>query len=181
LGISDNLKPSPKLDSVPRIGTLGQMDKRKRMDLLIKAFRDSKFDGELVIAGQGMDYPLLKALAGDDRRIKFLGMVSNEKLPDFYNSLDLFIFPTWIEGYGLPPVEAMRCGKNVVVMSDAVIPKEVKSRCLVVDNLAEIINNKDVEALSKIKMDNNLGFANMHSWDSCVESYLELYKEIANG
>ena len=107
LGINDDLEPVPKPDEVYRLGTLSQLDRRKRIGLLIEAFRKSRMDAELVIGGRGMDEPILRKLAGDDPRIKFLGLVPDSELPTFYNSLDAFIFPSWIEGYGLPPVEAM--------------------------------------------------------------------------
>ena len=45
---------------------------------------------------------------------------------DFYNSLDLFVFPTSIEGYGMPIVEAMACGKPVITLEDAEIPSNLR-------------------------------------------------------
>jgi len=180
LGIPDSLTPQPKKDKVFRIGTLGQLDRRKRMDLLISQFKASKLDAELVIAGQGMDKSMLKSLADGDKRIKFLGLVAEDKLNDFYNSLDIFVFPTWIEGYGLPPVEAMACMKPVVVLEDAIIPWEIKKRCVIIENLQIALGNRTyLENLCKyIDYEGNYQFAKEHSWDNCVEEHIKLYEEI---
>ena len=122
LGIGDDLKP---LDGKPndrfRIGALGQLDKRKRIDLLIRQFRASKIDAELVIAGAGPDREMLERIAGGDERIRFLGLIPDGALTAFYNSLDLFVFPTFIEGYGLPclpPTESIITRSGLVDIGD---------------------------------------------------------------
>ena len=179
LGISSDLEPKPKKGGVFRIGTLSQLDQRKRVDLLIKHFKRSKIDGELVIGGHGIDESLLIHLASGDSRIKFLGFVPDDKLADFYNSLDVFAFPTWLEGYGLPMVEAMSCKKPVIVLDDAIIPHDVKSRCIVVDSLAEAFSNLDtIMKIHRNISDDNYKWAKLHNWDNCVEEHTKLYQEV---
>lgn len=112
-GISPSLKPQEKKDDIFRIGTLSYLDPRKRIDVLIKAFLEANVEGELVIAGKGPEYPKLRELSKKDHRIKFVGFVPDDRLAEFYNSLDVFIFPSKIEGYGLPLIEAMACKKTL--------------------------------------------------------------------
>jgi glycosyltransferase involved in cell wall biosynthesis len=173
-GVSQNLQPEPKKDNIFRIGTLSYLDPRKRIDLLIQAFLAADVDGELVIGGVGKDYHRLKRLARHDRRIKFPGFIPEEKLPEFYNSLDFFVFPTKIEGYGLPIVEAFACKKPVILLSDVIATNEIKSRCTLADNLADFLRNpkidRDIEA--------NYLFARTHNWDACVQEYLNLYQQV---
>lgn len=173
-GIRSDLEPKVRRDKTFRVGTLSHLVPRKRIDLLIKAFLAASIDGELVIGGHGEDLPRLKMLARSDHRIKFLGFVSDEKLVDFYNSLDLFVFPTKIEGYGLPIVEAFACKKPVVVLRDAIIPDDLKSRCTVVDDLTGFL--KDPEPVQDIEA--NYRFAKTHDWDKCVEEHINLYKHV---
>ena len=181
LGISRELEPSPKKDNVFRVGTLSQLDKRKRIDLLISQFKESKLDGELVIAGQGKDKQELEKLIGGDSRIKLLGFVPDSELSNFFNSLDVFAFPTWIEGYGLPLVEAMSCKKPIMILSDAIIPDEIKFRCVAVDNFTDALNNATyLDSLPKlVDCEDNYKFAKEHDWDKCIEEHIKLYKEIA--
>ena len=185
LGISDTLKPEGRKHKRLTIGTLGQLDKRKRVGLLIEAFRKSSLDADLLIAGQGPDRQMLGEMAGWDRRIVFWGLVPETQLNDFYNSLDLFVFPSGIEGYGLPPVEAMACGKPVVILDDAILPQELRSRCVSVGSLTGLFSSQaEVETaieLGKANYSDNLAFAAEHRWETCVAKYLKLYREIKEG
>lgn len=179
LGIGDDLEPQPKQDDTLRIGYLGQLDKRKRVSLLVEAFRKSTLDGELVIGGTGLEKEALRKQAGEDRRIRFLGFIPDDKLAEFYNSLDLFISPTWEEGYGLNIVEAMACRKPVVVLADAIIPDEVKSRCTQTGSLHHFFKVlPDLKIGGKSRLDSNYSFAKLHSWGKCADEYLEVYDEV---
>jgi len=179
-GIRPDLRLLPKKDKQFRIGYLGQLDRRKRVNVLIDAFKDSELD-ELVIGGIGVDSSKLKEQAGYDGRIKFWGLIPDSALVGFYNSLSVFVMPTWLEGYGLPIVEAMACKKPVIVLQDADIPWEIKKRCIVVDNLGMALGNRGyLEGLiNAIDIEGNYKFAKEHDWDKCVEKYMELYREIA--
>lgn len=176
LGISPQLKPEERRDrdGVFRIGTLSFLDRRKRIDLLIKGFLEANIDAELVIGGRGEDEARLRALTNQDKRIRFLDFIPDEELVEFYNSLDIFVFPTAIEGYGLPIIEAMACKKPVVVLEDAIIPEEIKSRCIVVESLEKYFKSPQID----INIEDNYRFAKLHSWETCVEEYIKLYQEV---
>ncbi len=179
-GIAPGLSPKAKPDSVYRIGTLSVLVARKRVDLLIRAFLEADVRGELVIAGNGPDRERLEGIANGDSRVRFLGYLPDEGLCDFYNSLDLFVFPTTAEGYGLPIVEAMACGKPAVVLADSLIPEEVRRRCYISEDLTGLFTEMSAGNI-KLTANGNLGFARSHSWESCVAQYLSLYEEIAHG
>lgn len=100
-------------------------------ELLIDAFKEN----ELIIEGIGVDKDKLVSRARGDDRIGFRGLIPDSKLVDFYNYLDVFVSPTWLEGYKLPIVEAMACKRPVIVLHEARIPWEVKRRCIIVEEL----------------------------------------------
>ena len=178
LGIREDLDPRPKRTEKFTVGYLGQLDKRKRVNLLIEAVKRTEMDLDCLIGGFGVDGDKLKALADGDPRIRFLGFIPDNDLVNFYNSLDVLVFPTAIEGYGLPIVEAMACKKPVVVLEDAIIPWEVKKRCIILDEL-------DLGALpvfGHLKdtpyLEGNYQFAKAHTWDGYVDGCLKLYEEV---
>jgi glycosyltransferase involved in cell wall biosynthesis len=148
--------------------------------LLVGAFHKSRIVGELVLGGRGIDEDGLKELAQGDKRIKFVGFIPDDRLVDFYNNIDIFVFPTAIEGYGLPPVEAMACKKPVVVLDDAIMPQEVKERCVAVTNLEDTLSSiPNIENLcGGTDIDDNYQWAKSHDWDDCLSKYIELYKEV---
>lgn len=195
LGVRPDLEPRPKPDNVFRVGYLGQLDRRKRVNLLIEAFKGLDIKGELVIAGSGPDKAKLQALAGDDSRIKFLGFVPDSKLCDFYNSLDLFAFPSAAEGWGIPVVEAMACGREVLLSGDAFIPAELKNRtwgslATRWDNTSAVIEAYGVmlqllyEQRDKFgsphagDKDENYHFAKSLTWDGFVDGLEIIIKEV---
>ena len=189
LGIRPDLEPKPKPDNTFRVGYLGQLDRRKRVGLLVEAFHKSKIDGELAIGGVGPEKWRLEALAENDKRIKFLGLVPDDKIVDFYNSLDIFVFPTMVEGYSLPTVESMACMKPAIVLKDAIIPNCVKSRCIqldeltpkVIDNLPWLVENMESNSGWQDKRQSNYAFAKIHDWEKCVDQYEQLYRNIVEG
>lgn len=174
-GINQGLEPAVKKDDVFRVGTLSFLGPRKRIDLLIQAFLKANVDGELLIGGKGRMLNKLKEAAGGDERVKFLGFVPDEGLKDFYNSLDAFAFPTKLEGYGLPAVEAMACKTPVVTLSDAKVPSDIKNKTIIVDNLKEWLANPD---LSEIDLDKNYKFAKSHDWEKCAREYRDIYEKL---
>jgi len=59
----------------------------------------------------------------DAHRIKFLGYVPNEALPQYYRNASLFAFPSFYEGFGIPVVEAMASGTPVVTSYTSSLPE----------------------------------------------------------
>lgn len=57
--------------------------------------------------------------------VVFTGYVSEEHLVGFYNDCKAFVFPSWHEGFGLPVLEAMRCGKAVIAANTTSLPEVV--------------------------------------------------------
>lgn len=111
-------KPGEHLFSVNRL------DAPKRVDLMIRAFRQVQTDIPFLIAGTGPQMDFLKNLAGDDSRIRFLGDVSEEKLLELYARSIAVLYTPYQEDYGLITVEAMKSGKPVITTSDAGGPLE---------------------------------------------------------
>lgn len=174
-GINPKLVPEEKEDDTFRVGTLSFLGPRKRVDLLIEAFKEAEVDGELLIGGDGRERERLEKIAGEDRRIKFLGFVPEDDLNGFFNSLDAFIFPTKMEGYGLPAVEAMACKIPVVTLSDAVIPEDIKNRTITVDNLKKWLKERQYVG---VDFEENYKFAKKHDWEECAEKHLGVYENV---
>ena len=68
--------------------------------------------------------------SGLGERIVFADFVTDDILPALYNAADLFVFPSFYEGFGLPVVEAMACGRPVVCSSASALPEVVDGAAL---------------------------------------------------
>ena len=82
----------------------------------------------------------------DDPRIKYLGFLPEEKIVETYNSFDVYLSTSIMEGFGLPIMQAKAC-KVPVLCYDGDIPDIVKRNTLIWNdaNLEEIIKNRSWE------------------------------------
>lgn len=109
---------------------VGNRKKHKNIEGLIKAFNiiKDKIEHKLVIAGakdkesDEIDI-LIKDLNLKDNIIEFTSP-TDEELLSLYSNADLFVFPSFFEGFGYPPLEAVSCGTPAIV-SDIPILKEI--------------------------------------------------------
>ncbi|OPJ63381.1 glycosyltransferase family 4 protein [Clostridium oryzae] len=177
----------------PFILYVGGFSPRKNIVGLIEAFskfsvKNSEF--KLVIAGKkGISHTLYKEKAealGIEDKVVFPGFISMEHLPYLYNASDLFVYPSFYEGFGLPPIEAMSCGVPVVTSNTTSIPE------IVGDN-AFLINPSDIDQLSSaldvmindeiIRKDfisRGIKRAGELSWYNTAVQTLSAYKSITN-
>lgn len=175
--IDSKYHPTGKKDDIYTIGTISNLMKRKRIDILIKSFLDANIENsQLLIGGNGAEKENLLKIANGDSRIKFLGFVGDDEMNDFYNSLDVFVFPTAEEGYGMPMVEAMACGKPVITLKDAIIPTDVKEKTIVTtkENLADVLKNREFDC----DIAKNIEFYKEHSIENISNRLMKIYERI---
>jgi len=120
------------------IFSVGRLDPRKRIDLLIRAFAEilpQYNDVRLVIGGTGDEEARLKDLAGRlgiGDRVIFTGFIPDSELFDYYAACDVFAFPSWTSS-GITPYEALALGRKVVWTSEADEPVLDDSHVFVAD------------------------------------------------
>lgn len=99
---------------------------RKNPKNLLRGFARADVDQRLVIAGSGWDAEkdLIDRL---DIDVELLGYVPNDELAGWYTGADAFLFPSLHECFGLPALEAMRCGTVPAVSRTYSLPEVVGS------------------------------------------------------
>jgi glycosyltransferase involved in cell wall biosynthesis len=124
----------------PYILSVGTLEPRKNIVGLLKAYAQLRKAGvrnRLVVVGMkgwkfSPIFDLVRELSLDDH-VVFPGYVSDDDLPDFYNGAEVFVYPSFYEGFGLPPLEAMSCGIPVVVSDTTSLPEVVGQAGVLVD------------------------------------------------
>ena len=111
-----------------RLLHLGHVEPRKNLGLLIRALAaDAGLpDLELVGRAKGATAARLAALArrlGVASRVHFLGPVADDELPERYSRAACLVLPSRLEGFGIPALEAQRCGLPVAIASAGALPE----------------------------------------------------------
>lgn len=113
----------------------GSYDARKNQAGLVQAWAALppalRADRQLVLVGGGTDthyqnlYRLAQASGLPEQAVVCTGRISDADLILLYNHCDLFVFPSLMEGYGLPVLEAMACGAPTIAADNSSIPEVV--------------------------------------------------------
>lgn len=103
------------------IGYVGRIDEGKGWNILLEAIAKVKSNIpnlKCIIAGNGKQVTNLNKQVialGVSEIVSFIGPLSHNELPEFYNRLDVFVFPTQLnESLGLVGIEALSCGIPVI-------------------------------------------------------------------
>ena len=188
------LKKHDILENEKIILYVGSEMPRKNIPFLIKAFAKLKNmlpDIKLFKIGSPQWPGARKELLKLREKLKlqkdviFIGYALEEELPRWYNAADLFIFPSFYEGFGLPPLEAMACGTPVITSNTSSLPEVVGDAGIMidpydVDGLAkvmyEVLTN---DSLREDMIKKGLKRAKMFSWKESAEKILKVYKDMS--
>lgn len=118
---------------------VGSLNPRKNIRGVLNAFlkftRKTETDHKLALIGPS-NKDIFKDidLGLEDREDIILpGFVSEHELKYSYERASLFLYPSYYEGFGLPPLEAMACGTPVVASDRAALPEILNGHCTLVD------------------------------------------------
>jgi Glycosyltransferase len=172
---------------------VGRIEPRKNIPGLIEAFGMLTADGAtghtLVIAGM-MDDLYRKfhteTTARFCGRVVFTGKVEQEDLPSLYAGADLFVYPSFAEGFGLPPLEAMACGTPVIASNTTSLPEVVGEAGILIDPhdttaLAHAMQRVLADAdLQRTLRTRGLEQSQKFSWDKTATVTAGIYEAIFN-
>lgn len=169
---------------------LGTLEPRKNVVSLIRAFemlrsqvKGGKYqDMKLVLAGpKGWLYNEIFETAQNSifsKDIFFTGFIDSKDKAFIYNLSELFVYPSFFEGFGFPPLEAMACGVPVITSNNSSLPEIVADAGLTIDAynyaelafaIEEILRDSD---LRKLLIARGLAQAKKFSWRECAEQLL---------
>jgi glycosyltransferase involved in cell wall biosynthesis len=177
----------------PFILSVGDLQPRKNQIGLIRAFARlvrayPQLKQNLVLAGKETWFAdqVHRAAreSGVADRIQFCGFVSDDDLLQLYNACDLFVFPSFYEGFGLPALEAMACGRSVVCSHTSALPEVVDGAAILFDPYAL---DEIVRALADLLLDSELrgrmerlGLqrAAHFSWQKTAQRTLDVFHDV---
>jgi glycosyltransferase involved in cell wall biosynthesis len=174
---------------------VGGFSPRKNIIGLIEAFSklisNYKNNIKLVIAGKrGKSYEIYKNRAEElhiSDKVLFPGFILMEHLPYIYNAAQLFVYPSFYEGFGLPPIEAMSCGIPVIASNVTSVPEVVGESGLLInpknidDLCTSMLNVLLDENLRKKLIKSGITNASNLNWEKTASNTIYAYNRIIKG
>lgn len=181
-----------KIPNAPYILSLSTLEPRKNIDHIIRSYvqlveQEKLQDLHLVLVGtKGWKYDKIYAELSNNLilkdRIIVTGYIADEDLASLYSNALAFVYPSFYEGFGLPPLEAMQCGIPVITSNTSSLPE-------VVGGAGIMLNPKDVDGMcqSLLKLYSqpdlrqemarkSIEQAEKFSWEKCVQETVAAYK-----
>lgn len=172
---------------------VGSEEPRKNLRIVLQALKDLTRvmpDVKLIKAGGSGGDMYRQCCINEINRLDlvknviFTGAISDVELLGLYNIADAFVFPSLIEGFGLPPLEAMACGCPVIASDRTSIPEVVGDAGILLDpedqeawrtTLSRVLNEPTMRANMRQK---SLNRSALFSWENCAQKTHQLYLEI---
>lgn len=188
----EDIKLKFGIPSGPYILSLSTLEPRKNITQTIKCFchlveNENMNDLSLVLVGtKGWNFnPIFNEIAGKPKirkRIIVTGYVADEYLAPLYSGAMMFIYPSFYEGFGLPPLEAMQCGVPVITSNTSSLPEVVGDAGIMVDPTDSdeicqaMLNIYRRGSLRDSMCVKSIERAKLFSWEDCAQQTVAAYK-----
>jgi glycosyltransferase involved in cell wall biosynthesis len=178
----------------PFVLTVGDLQPRKNHLGLLQAFEDvlraePQLQQDLVFVGKETWYSceLHRAVnrSALRDRVHFTGFVEDSDLLQFYGASDLFVFPSFYEGFGLPILEAMACGRAVACSRLTAMPEVANAAGILFDPgskeeiaraMLDVLLDPELRArLERLGVQRAAAF----SWEKSAARTLQVYYDVA--
>lgn len=175
-----NYRPNFR-DNKINVVMVSDLNPRKRIDIAVKELsNDSEIDfyhiGPVNSWTERMNK--LKVLSKNAENIHFLGEISPNSLRSYISNADFFLFLTENEGFGLPPLEALACGTNVIASDIEIFHETMGENVYFVRN-DEFSSDTVRKLLSKRRNREDLiNFSKKYSVENLGKNTVDVYKKI---
>ncbi|MBU0716272.1 MAG: glycosyltransferase family 4 protein [Verrucomicrobia bacterium] len=174
---------------------VGRADPYKNLVGLIEAFaalrKQYQLPVELRIVGpKDRRYPEASRRAaslGVEDAVMWLGYLPDDRLVSEYQNADVFVQPSWYEGFGLPVLEAFACGTPVICSNKGSLPEVAGGAALIVQpqdmiGLTEAMRRVLIDSrLARDMRERGLRQAQKFTWEATARMTLEAYKKVMAG
>lgn len=169
----------------PFVLAVSSLSPNKNFTSIVKAIElMGNVDFDVVIAGGSRPNIFRQASFDLSEKVKYVGYVSDEELKALYEHAACFVFPSFYEGFGLPPLEAMACGCPVIASESSALPEVFDDAALYCNpHSPEDIANKiqqlmgDAQLRKKLQ-EKGIKRAKQFSWNQCAAEVMSVIEEV---
>jgi len=166
---------------------LATHEPRKNLSRMIKAFKsfkkNDKLGFKLVLVGRSNEKIFAKARVKPDDDILITGFIPEEEKPYLFRMAKAFLYPSIFEGFGLPLLEAMKCGTPIITSNTSSMPEICADAALYVNPLSvadlKFAMHKIIEPDQRLKLTSKMRERiKSFSWNKCANETLTLIESI---
>ena len=185
--LNSNIEISNSIEKLGKfILYVARIEPRKNHLALLKAFTELQlgkkgyklvFVGRKDIPNPELDHYIASSKEFNGDSVVWFDNIPNNQLSDYYKNCELFVFPSFAEGFGIPSLEAMVFNKkilcsNATAMSDFELPESVMFN----PNDLEELKNKIIEQLeSEFNLKNEYKtILSKYRWDAIAKDFMTL-------
>jgi glycosyltransferase involved in cell wall biosynthesis len=179
----DRIKPDysifdsyPVLKENPFYFSLGSLSKRKNIKWIIEYARNNP---DTLFALSGTSLPAVKVNelkdVGNLTNIILLGYLDDSKVKALMEKCKAFIFPSYYEGFGLPPLEALSCGAQIIISNAASLPEIYGAAAHYIEPEN---TNMNLDKLLSQPVKNPDEILKKYSYDTAAEQVYDLIRKI---
>lgn len=173
----------------PFLYILGVIAPKKNIHSILCLLENNNY--ELVISGMISDKKYYEELILKikemqlEKRVHFTFEVSEEEKYWYYNTCEAFLFPSISEGFGLPPIEAMRLGKPVFLSTYTSLPEIGGKEAYYFEDFdpksmqKTFQNGLEDYTSNPNKKEAIIEWSLQFTWEKAARSYLEIYKKLS--
>lgn len=190
-GTSSHFVPSnqQKSDYVLYVGTMNRI---KNFQVLLEMFLTSTLKNinlKMILPNtstfsEDLYINTLIQKAKVSANIDIINYVNQEELKRYYQNAKLFLFPSFHESFGFPPLEAMACGTPVIVSNAAALPEVCGDAALYVNpHSMNDIKEKTImlledKTLQKKMIQKGLERSAQFTWSKAAQEHIKIFKEV---
>jgi glycosyltransferase involved in cell wall biosynthesis len=169
---------------------VGSIEPRKNLLNLIKAYTllssDTKEHYPLILVGfKGWkNREIMQEIEKEKKHIRYLGYLCDEELAHIYNLATLFIFPSFYEGFGIPPLEAMACATAVISSNTSSLPEACGDAAEYIEpnnyeQIAEKINLLLIDTIKRKQLiEKGLERVKYFTWEQSAKGHREVFNKV---
>jgi len=180
LGVDDEFFAlAPEAPSRPYLLAVGTLEPRKNFARLIRAHARSGVDLDLLIAGgRGWLYAEVEEAARTAPRTRLLGHVPEPELKRLLAGATAFLYPSLLEGFGLPVLEAMAAGKPVLTSDREPLRSLAGGAAILVDPTDEDAIADGIRRLLSDPPHGGAARARRYTWQACAAATRRAYDAV---
>jgi len=149
------------------------LQQHKNLHLIIAGDKETAYAKEMIAAAQKI---------GVTNRLHLVGVITDEQKYWLYKHCKAFVFPSLVEGFGLPMVEAMSLGKPVFASSLGSLPEVGGTHAFYWRNfdaghLLEVFD-AGLKSFTAKNAEQSIQWASQFSWENAAKAYLKIYETI---